>query len=55
MHVLTVHSFPDATGVAFCTDGLGPSSLLADIFIIVFIIIFYYYQCIIINYQTSTA
>ncbi len=35
MHVPAGHSFPDATGVAFAL-GLGPPSLLAAIFIIIF-------------------
>ncbi len=35
MHVPIGHSFPDATGVAFAL-GLGPPSLLAAIFIIIF-------------------
>ncbi len=43
MHVLAVPLFCDATGVAVassdggCTDSLGPPSLLAAIFMIVFI------------------
>ncbi len=45
MHVPTVHSFPDATGVAFAL-GLGPPSLLAPIFIIVLLYFSFSFFCV---------